>query len=348
VAIPNDPFNQFGDMGYPTPPMGLGAPPPPPQPQFGGFGMTGMPNKSIDGEPTPAPRAEGDATNAPVAYPKPGAGIGEQPPGGDSRCPMKNGIARHWDEERQRCTYTYGCPPGHGYVPSKTPGQPGKQGCQKCPPGTSVSEQGRCLPGLNGGDGGGDGGGGGMGGGTSALTPFGPGSQVTKFNDDLEKYIRDSLESPSRFTPEIMQSLYGQIASQSSGAISRGEEAVKAEAASRGMSRAGQTGAAIRDVRNAAEAQRGQSTIGVQIQKINTDYQDKMGSLDRAQKYLDSMRDSEYRYALLSEQRRQFDANLALGYANLAQNRTLLEMQLQSSWDMLRASFGYGMLGQGV
>ena len=187
-----------------------------------------------------------------------------------------------------------------------------------------------------------------MGGGGGALTPLGPSANITDFNNDLEKYIRDALESPSRFTPEIMQSLFGQIASQSSGAIQRGEEAVQADAAQRGMLRGGQTGAALRDVRNAAESQRGQAMLGAQIQKINADYQDKMGALDRAQKFLDSMRDSEYRYTLLAEQRRQFDANLALGYANLAQNKELLSMQLQSQWDMLSASMSFSLLGQGV
>ena len=123
---------------------------------------------------------------------------------------------------------------------------------------------------------------------------------------------------------------------------------MRAEAARTGSSRFGQTQAALRDVRATAEGQRGQAMVGVQLQKINADYQDKMGALDRAQKFLDSMRDSEYRYQLLSEQRRQFDANLALGYANLEQNITLLNMQLQSQWDMLRAQIGYGLLGQGV
>lgn len=343
----DDPFKQYGDLGFPAPPTPFGAPAPPTPGGFGG----GLPPKYGFVNDEQEPRTEPSPDNLPPTPAPKNPTPPPAPPGtpSDPRCPPKNGIKRHWDEERQRCTYTHGCPPGQGYVPSKTPGQPGKQGCQPCPPGTSVSEQGRCLPGLNGGAGGGGGGGGmGGGGGAGILGAYGPSANTIDFNNDLEKYIREMLESPSRFTPEIMQSLYGQIASHSSGAIARGEEAVRAEAAQRGASRFGQTSAALQGVRNAAESQRGQSMIGVQLQKINADYQDKMGALDRAQKFLDAMRDSEYRYALLAEQRRQFDANLALGYANLAQNKELLTMQLQSQWDMLGASMSFSLLGQGV
>ena len=55
-----------------------------------------------------------------------------------------------------------------------------------------------------------------------------------------------------------------------------------------------------------------------------------MAGLDRAQRYLDSMRDNEYRYMLAADQRAQFRANLALAYANLAQQRSMLQMQLDA------------------
>lgn len=197
------------------------------------------------------------------------------------------------------------------------------------------------------GPGGGGAGGAGGGGGPrpgSGGPPIVPGAGSTGFGATLEEIIRGVLNSPSRYTPEALQALYGEIARQSSGQIARGERAVRANAAQRGMSRAGRTDALLRGVRDTAEQQRGSATVGVQTAKLTADFQDKMAGLDRAQRYLDSLRDHEYRYMLAAEQRRQFDANLALGYANLAQQRAMLQMSLQSQWDMLRAAQGFSLL----
>lgn len=195
---------------------------------------------------------------------------------------------------------------------------------------------------------GGAGGRGGAAGGSGTAAKPMPGGASTDFDALLRKYIEDNLKAPSRYTPQALQALYGQITSQSAGAIRRGTAAVQQNAAQRGMQRAGSTGAAIQDVRNSAEQQRGAAVVGVQLDKIKADHDDKMGALDRAQKYLDSLRDNEYRYTLMGEQRRQFDANLALAYANLAQQRSMLQMQLQSQWDMLSAQQGFLLATGGV
>lgn len=194
---------------------------------------------------------------------------------------------------------------------------------------------------------GGGGGGGAHAAGGGGSMPYGsPGS--TEFDATMRQYYQDMLKSPSRFTPEALQAMYGQIARQASGAVTRGERQVRANAAQRGMSRAGSVDAALRGVQDAAEQQRGQAGVAVQMTKINADHQDKLDALDRAQKYLDSLRDNEYRYTLFGEQRRQFDANLALAYASMAQQRSMLNVQLQSAWDMLQAQIGYGLLGAGA
>lgn len=192
---------------------------------------------------------------------------------------------------------------------------------------------------------GGGGGSGGGGGGRRQSSP-GPSSASMGFDSTLRSEIEASLRAPSRFTPEALQAMYGEIARQSSGAIRRGERGVRQNAAQRGMQRAGSTDAALRGVRDAAEQRRGAEGVNVQMAKINADYQDKTGALDRAQRYLDSLRDNEYRWALMGEQRRQFDSNLALAYANLNQQRSMLQMQLQSQWDMLRANQGFWLLTQ--
>ncbi len=185
----------------------------------------------------------------------------------------------------------------------------------------------------------GGGGGGGGGGGPQPFGGFKAGPQVTDFNNLLQQKITDALNSPSRYSPEVLQELFGNIAADSSSRIDRESAAVRENAAGRGLSRAGQTDAALRSVRAGAETARGQAKQTVDIAKVNADYEDKMGALDRAQKFLDSMRDSEYRYTLLGEQRRQFDANLALGYANLQNQVTLLNIATQSEFDLANLNF---------
>jgi hypothetical protein len=196
--------------------------------------------------------------------------------------------------------------------------------------------------GYPGGGGGGASGGGGRGsfGGSGGFGASGD------FASMLQNLVTQNLNQPSRYTPEALQSLYGEITRQRSNQITRGERAVRQSAAQRGMSRAGATGAALRGVHDVAEQQSGAANVGVMTAKINADYADKNAALDRAQKYLDSMRDNEYRYTLVGEQRRQFDANLALAYANMAQQRSMLNAQLQSQWDMLRANQGFWLLTQ--
>lgn len=168
------------------------------------------------------------------------------------------------------------------------------------------------------------------------------------FDQFLQDIIKGTLTSPSRYTPEVMQALHGENARTFSNEVARGERAVRQDAARRNMQRAGSTGAALAQVRAGAESQRGQRDVVVMTQKINADFQDKITAIDRAQNYLNSLRDNEYRYTLMSEQRSQFDANLALAYAQLAQQRSNLQMQMQSAWDMLRAQQGFAALMMGV
>ena len=75
---------------------------------------------------------------------------------------------------------------------------------------------------------------------------------------------------------------------------------------------------------------------------ITADYQDKMGALDRSQKYLDSLRDEMYRRDMSAIQQQQFKANLDLAYANIQAQRDALASNQQYGKDMLAAQYGYG------
>lgn len=248
-------------------------------------------------------------------------------------------------EDRSNAANIFDCPPGQTYVGRHGRCLPDCQGAQ------TRDSAGNCVGDVNYG--------GSSSGGAPTPAPIGSrGSSssgpalayspmANDFNSLLDKMLREGLASPSRFTPQALQAMYGQITKQTSGRIRRGEAAVRADAARRNMSRSGAVGAALRGVRDAAESDRGSAVVQVQMAKINADHQDRNAALDRAQRYLDSLRDSEYRLMISGEQRRQFDANLALSYANLAQQRTMLEMTLQSDWDKLRALMGFTLLGQG-
>lgn len=166
---------------------------------------------------------------------------------------------------------------------------------------------------------------------------------------DMDSFLRNLIQgSSSRYSPEAIQKLQGQVTSNREAAVRRGTADVMQNAAARGMSRSGKVEAALRGVRDAAESAAGQQNVNIMTEQINADAQDKLAAIDRAQRYLDSLRENEYRNTLTGEQRRQFDANLALSYANLEQQRANLQTQLQSSWNMFNAQQGYNALMMGV
>lgn len=186
--------------------------------------------------------------------------------------------------------------------------------------------------------GGGPGAGGPGAGGAGGPAPTGSSAGANDFASMLERYLREGLTSPSRYTPEVMQALHGQVTRQADGQIQRGQRDVRANAARNNMSRAGAVQAGLRSVRDVAEGQRGAANVGIMQAKINADYEDRIAGLDRSQRYLDSLRDNEYRYSLMGEQRRQYDANLTLAYANIANQRQMLREQLRHQVSMQTSS----------
>lgn len=240
----------------------------------------------------------------PGPAPKPGMDSGLPAPYG-AILPMQNGPMP--------------CPPGQTWKPGATKGS-----------GSCVSEGGATASGGRGGAWSG-------GSGSASFAPSGLSANALDWERLVGDYVKRLLAQGTRYTPEVMQSLFGQVTRGTANAIESGERAVRADAARRGMQRAGSTGAALRDVRSNAEAARGAQVVSIMQEKIKADYTDKLAALERAQQYLNSLRDSEYRFMLASEQRRQFDANLTLAYANM-----------QQQWDMLNTQMGYQLLMVGV
>lgn len=235
-----------------------------------------------------------------------------------------------WDEFHDPA-----CPPQTPYRSQKMLDGQKANTCEEtpdnCPPGTQAFGKNDCRrPGDIPGGGGYGGSAGGAGGGSI----FGNPNDFAKL---LEGHLRNFLNQPSRYSPQVLQSLFSGIKSQTAHQTAAGEAAARADAARRGMSRSGATGAAVAAARRGAESGALSSYTAIQQAKVNADQEDKVAALDRAQKYLDSLRDNLYRQDLSATQRSQFQANLALAYANI-----------QNSWDRLRAEQGYSALNGAV
>lgn len=192
-----------------------------------------------------------------------------------------------------------------------------------------------------GGAGGGAGGAGGGGSvGTAATSGGGAGSDLAA---QIEQVLKNGLSgADSRYNSQAMQGLLAQIKqnveSQRKTQIRQADES----AASRGMSRSGAAGVNEAKINAAAGASFTNQYADVLKAKIDADYQDKMGALDRSQKYLDSLRDEMYRRDMSAIQQQQFKANLDLAYANIKAQRDALASQQQYGKDMLAAQYGYG------
>lgn len=303
--------NPFEDFKYPAPPAGPLA------------GVTGV-KPGPDQPPGPPPNAEPPGVPGPSAPPAPtGGGCPEGTPAGPASCCPPTKV---WRPDTKKC---------------EEPDARSKEGKETCtgtrPEGCLAQcvwcdfDTGEFRCDWNCSRTGGYATGGGAGGGGGKASSGAGGAYST-----LEKMLQDALEGmlkgqPSRYNPQTMQMLYGGLRSQSESNIARQQAAVKANAAQRGMSRAGQTQAQLADVRRGVEAGELQNQISIQKSKIDADYQDKVAALDRAQRFLDSARDFAYKMKMSAQQQAQFNANLALAYA-----------QLQQQWDMLVFQQGMG------
>jgi hypothetical protein len=208
----------------------------------------------------------------------------------------------------------------------------------ECPPGMSPGGPDEDSPCVGGG-GGGAGGGGGSAGAPGTQAGGGAGGDLASM---MEQVLKTSLSGEgSRYNPKAMQGLLAAIKQNVESQRKTQVRQAGESAAARGMSRSGYAGVNEAKINAAA----GQSFTGaysdVLKAKIDADYQDKMGALDRSQKYLDSLRDEMYRRDMSAIQQQQFKANLDLAYANIRAQRDALNSSQQHAKDMLGAQYGY-------
>jgi hypothetical protein len=198
--------------------------------------------------------------------------------------------------------------------------------------------------GGGGGGGGGQGGGGGVpggaavpGGANAAGSPVG--GPLSTEADAASKTIWGELSNilggkSTRFTPEVMANLDSN-AREASIATARGsEDAVRQDALRRGVFQSPQVTSEIGNIERSANSDYSRAANQNRIQKVNADFEDKMGALDRAQKWLDSQRDYIVRLDMTAAQREAALANIRLGYARIAAEERMLRASLQNNIDV--------------
>jgi hypothetical protein len=198
--------------------------------------------------------------------------------------------------------------------------------------------------GGGGGRGGGRGAGGGGGGGAAAGVGGGSGLE-----GQIEGVLSGLLSGQnSRYTPEVMQGILAKIKQQMEGSKARQRAEASSEAAGRGMSRAGATGARLDEISRGAESAFTGEYADLLQSKVDADYDDQMGGLDRAMKYVDSLKLELYRQDMTALQRQQLRAQIKLAEMNISAQRENLQATFGHNREMLGAQAGYDMLRGGV
>lgn len=216
------------------------------------------------------------------------------------------------------------CPPNMPFT--SRPGPNGERTCafkpDDCPDGSHIegsdtNGSARCVP--NGTGGGPNGAGGGAGGGG-----FGGGTGMDLASDSVWNAIMARLNGGTRYTPEVMDSLMGQIKGTAEAQASNQRDEAMADAAARGMIGAGATGATMRGIR----ANVGNQVLAGKNQliraKIDADYQDKTEAIKSGIEWLNSLRDYVSRMAATQAQKEAAMANITLGYARLSQEMDMM------------------------
>lgn len=202
------------------------------------------------------------------------------------------------------------------------------------------------YPPIGAGAGAGYGGPGGAGSGSGSI--FGSGPSLTGsttagatrlpdsgIGDMLAGSLKGMLGGETRYTPGVVERMKGGLLSATRGQEQTNARAIEEDAVRRGMYRSGQTGKRLDEARRAGAQQYTEGVNKIQTDKVNADFTDKLAGMDRAQKYLDSLRDYSLRSDLTAIEREKLAASTALGYANLAMEKERLSSQMELAYSQL-------------
>lgn len=186
-----------------------------------------------------------------------------------------------------------------------------------------------------GGAGGAPGAGAGGGGGYGISSPGGTFNKLGGMFDTQAGTVWDELnkvlQGGTRYNPQVMAQLDSQ-AKLSSAGTTRGQiQGLEDSAVTRGVGRSSAVTSGEAMIRRSAAADESKAYNQNRIAKVNADFEDRMGALDRAQKWLDSSRDYVVRLDMTAADREKAIANIALGYARIAAERDMLNKQLANN-----------------
>lgn len=171
--------------------------------------------------------------------------------------------------------------------------------------------------------------GGAGGAGKSAAPPRPPADPGASQADVIWQAILKRLNSPSRYTPEVMSGLLGQTRlSAERQAATRLDEA-RAGLVHRNMLRAPFAAAAERGIRGDVYAQVLAMQNNIARAKIDADYNDKTAAIQEGMEWLNSLRQFVAQTSATAAQREIGLANINLGYARLAQEMEVLRESYQ-------------------
>lgn len=199
------------------------------------------------------------------------------------------------------------------------------------PPPTFTTAPGK--PGGKGGKGAAPGGGrpslGGGGSGSTSLTA--PGTPDSGFETQLQGYISDLMSGKlSPYSDASVAGMKASALSATEGRFQNNKDSIYTDARLRGVFRAGQTGDLVSQARRGADKEYTDQVNQIQQNKAKADYDAKLAGLDRARQWLDSKRDYLLRKESNEIARENGKAQIALGYAQIASQKQLLQMQLDA------------------
>ncbi len=145
---------------------------------------------------------------------------------------------------------------------------------------------------------------------------------------DVWSQIQGLLQSPSRFTPEVIGRLTGQAKEREAGQNQASKASIDADTARRGIFRSPVAAGLVQKARIPAAEGFNKAVTDISLAKVNADAQDKMFAVQAAMQWVQMMM-----------QGNQFDANLQLAYKRLQQEMTMLQTQLNDPLRLISPLF---------
>lgn len=150
-----------------------------------------------------------------------------------------------------------------------------------------------------------------------------------EFDGRIKSFIDDLMSGKiSQYSPDTLDYIRTDLIRNRERAKETARETIYSDAARRGMFRSGHTSARVDSAIREADATYSKDWTQVLIDKARSDVQMKLAGLERAQDWLNSRRQFILGKESNETQRKLGEAQIALGYARIAAEKEMMEMQL--------------------